>query len=74
MYIDFNDDDFPREDVDCFLMGRGLDKYKYEIACIEHFVRPFSGKDGYRRRIALSKRGGQNMREFEVFGTAVDLA
>lgn len=24
MYINFNDEDFPREDVDCFLMGRVL--------------------------------------------------
>lgn len=29
MYINFNDEDFPREDVDCFLMGRGLGKCKY---------------------------------------------
>ena len=49
MYIDFNDEDFPREDVDCFLMGRGLGKCKYEIACIEHSVKPLVGRDGYGR-------------------------
>ena len=61
MYIDFNDDDFPRSEVDCFLMGRGLNKCKYEIACIEHFIKPLVGKDGYKRRLALSIRGGQNV-------------
>ena len=74
MYIDFNDDDFPRTEVDGFLMGRGLGKCRYEIACIEHFIKPLVGKDGYERRLALSIRGGQNVKEFEVFGTAVDLA
>lgn len=74
MYIDFNDDDFPRSEVDCFLMGRGLGKCKYEISCIEHSVKPLAGVDGYRRRIAISRRGGQYLREFEVFGTAADLA
>ena len=49
MYINFNDKDFPREDVDCFLMGRGLGKCKYEIACIEHSVKPLVGRDGYGR-------------------------
>ena len=49
MYINFNDEDFPREDVDCFLMGRGLGKCKYEIACIEHSVKPLVGRDGYGR-------------------------
>ena len=74
MYIDFNDEDFPREDVDCFLMGRGLGKCKYEIACIEHSVRPLVGRDGYGRRIAISRRGGQYLKEFEVFGTAAEVA
>ena len=74
MYIDFNDDDFPREEVDCFLMGRGLGECRYEIACIEHFMKPLLGNADYKRRISLSKRGGQNVKEFEVFGTAVDLA
>lgn len=74
MYIDFNDDDFPREEVDCFLMGRGLGECRYEIACIEHFMKPQLGNADYKRRISLSKRGGQNVKEFEVFGTAVDLA
>ena len=74
MYIDFNDDDFPRSEVDGFLMGRGLGKCKYEIACIEHFMKPLLGNGDYKRRISLSKRGGQNVKEFEVFGTAVDLA
>ncbi len=74
MYIDFNDDDFPRSEVDCFLMGRGLGKCKYEISCIEHSVKPLSGSDGHRRRIAISRRGGQYLREFEVFGTAADLS
>ena len=74
MYIDFNDDDFPREDVDCFLMGRGLGKCKYEIACIEHSVKPLVGVDGYGRRIAISRRGGQYLMEFEVFGTAAEVA
>ena len=73
MYIDFNDEDFPREDVDCFLMGRGLGKCKYEIACIEHSVRPLVGRDGYGRRIAISRRGGQYLKEFEVFGTAAEV-
>ena len=49
MYINFNDENFPREDVDCFLMGRGLGKCKYEIACIEHSVKPLVGRDGYGR-------------------------
>lgn len=49
MYINFNDEDFPREYVDCFLMGRGLGKCKYEIACIEHSVKPLVGRDGYGR-------------------------
>ena len=49
MYINFNDEDFPREDVDRFLMGRGLGKCKYEIACIEHSVKPLVGRDGYGR-------------------------
>lgn len=74
MYIDFNDDDFPRSEVDCFLMGRGLGKCKYEISCIEHSVKPLVGVDGYRRRIAISRRGGQYLREFDVFVTAADLA
>ncbi len=74
MYVDFNDETFPREEADCFLMGRGLGKCKYEIACIEHFIKPLVGKDGYKKRLSLSKRGGQNVREFEVFGTAMDLA
>ncbi len=74
MYINFNDDDFPRSEVDCFLMGRGLGECRYEIACIEHFMKPLLGNGDYKRRISLSKRGGQNVKEFEVFGTAVDLA
>ena len=74
MYIDFNDETFPREEVDGFLMGRGIDKCAYEIACIEHFIKPLVGKEGYKRRLALSIRGGQNVKEFEVFGTAVDMA
>lgn len=74
MYIDFSDDDFPREDVDCFLMGRGLGKCKYEIACVEHSVKPLVGVDGYGRRIAISRRGGQYLMEFEVFGTAAEVA
>ena len=74
MYVDFNDETFPRNDVDCFLMGRGLGKCKYEISCIEHSVKPLVGVDGYRRRIAISRRGGQYLREFEVFGTAADVA
>ena len=74
MYIDFNDEDFPRDDVDCFLMGRGLGKCKYEIACVEHSVKPLVGRDGYGRRIAISRRGGQYLKEFEVFGTAAEVA
>ena len=74
MYVDFNDETFPRNDVDCFLMGRGLGKCKYEISYIEHSVKPLVGVDGYRRRIAISRRGGQYLREFEVFGTAADVA
>lgn len=74
MYVDFNDETFPRNDVDCFLMGRGLGKCKYDISCIEHYVKPLVGVDGYRRRIAISRRGGQYLREFEVFGTAADVA
>lgn len=74
MYVDFNDETFPRNDVDCFLMGRGLGKCKYEISCLEHYVKPLVGVDGYRRRIAISRRGGQYLREFEVFGTAADVA
>lgn len=73
MYVDFNDETFPRNDVDCFLMGRGLGKCKYEISCIEHSVKPLVGVDGYRRRIAISRRGGQYLREFEVFGAAADV-
>lgn len=30
-------------------MGRGLGKCKYEIACIEHPVKPLVGSDGYGR-------------------------
>lgn len=74
MYVDFNDETFPRNDVDCFLMGRGLGKCKYEISYIEHSVKPLVGVDGYRSRIAISRRGGQYLREFEVFGTAADVA
>ena len=74
MYIDFNDETFPRNEVDCFLMGRGLGKCKYEIACIEHSVKPLVGRDGYGRRIAISRRGGQYLMEFEVFGTAAEVA
>ena len=74
MYVDFNDDAFPREDVDCFLMGRGLGKCKYEIACTEHSVKSLVGRDGYGRRIAISRRGGQYLREFEVFGTTAEVA
>lgn len=51
-----------------------LGKCKYEISCIEHSVKPLVGVDGYRRRIAISRRGGQYLREFEVFGTAADVA
>ena len=74
MYIDFNDEIFPRNEVDCFLMGRGLGKCKYEIACVEHSVKPLVGRDGYGRRIAVSRRGGQYLMEFEVFGTAAEVA
>lgn len=73
-YIYFNDETFSHNEVDCYLMERGLGKCKYEISCVENSFKPLVGVDGYRRRIAISRRGGQYRKEFEVFGTAVDLA
>lgn len=57
-----------------FCGGRGFGKCKYEISCIEHSVKPLAGVDGYRRRMAISRWGGQYLKEFEVFGTAADVA